>query len=43
MRLNDNAMGELSKTTLRLGNNHEVQIVVGLDQIKATVKELSSN
>ena len=42
MRMNQNAMGELKKTTLRLGGHHEVNIVVGNDQIKAVVRELSA-
>ena len=33
-------MGELRKTTLRLGNSHEVRIVVGAEQIKAKIIEL---
>ena len=41
MRMNAGKMGELRKTTLRLGNEHEVRIVVGSDQIKAVVRELS--
>lgn len=31
MRMNHNTMGELKKTTLRLGSHHEVNIVVGND------------
>jgi hypothetical protein len=37
MRLNGNAMGDLKKTTLLLGKNHEVTIIVGEDSIKASV------
>lgn len=33
---------QLRKTTLQLGNHHQVSIVVGSDQIKAVVKELSA-
>ncbi len=40
MRLNSGSLGELKKTTLRLGNDHEVRIVVGADQIKAVVREI---
>ena len=43
MRTTGNAPGELRKTTLLLGNNHEVRIVVGADQIKAVVRELNNN
>jgi hypothetical protein len=42
MRLNDNAMGELKKTTLRLGNSHLVNIVVGADSIKASIRDMAS-
>jgi hypothetical protein len=41
MRMNHGAMGDLRKTTLRLGSHHEVSIVLGNDQIKAVVKEIS--
>ena len=40
MRMNNNETGELKKTTLRLGNNHEMRIVVGADQITAQIDEL---
>lgn len=40
MKMNNNQPGELRKTTLRIGNHHEVSIVVGSDQIKAVVKEI---
>jgi hypothetical protein len=42
MRMNNNVMGDLRKTTLRLGNTHEISIVVGNEQIKAIVKEIVS-
>lgn len=42
MKLNDNAMGDLKKTTFRIGQSHEISIVVGNDQIKAVVKEINS-
>ena len=42
MRLNDNAMGDLKKTTLLLGDNHEITIIVGADNIKASVKEINN-
>jgi hypothetical protein len=42
MRLNDNAMGELKKTTLRLGTTHLVNIVVGADSIKASIRDMAS-
>jgi len=35
-----NSIQELKKTTLRLGNKHEVQIVVGAESIKAVVAEI---
>ena len=31
MKFNNNQMGDLKKTTLRIGNHHEVSIVVGSD------------
>ena len=34
---------QLRKTTLRLGNSHEVRIVVGADQIKAVVREIGES
>lgn len=42
MRLNSGSTttGDLRKTTLRLGNSHEVRIVVGSDRIKAVVREV---
>lgn len=40
MRSNGGQCGELRKTTLRLGNSHEVRIVVGSDRIKAVVREI---
>jgi hypothetical protein len=40
MRLNSGSLGDLKKATLRLGNDHEVRIVVGVDQIKAVVREI---
>lgn len=40
MRANGGQCGELHKTTLRLGNSHEVRIVVGSDRIKAVVREI---
>lgn len=43
MKMNDNAVGELKKTTLLLGDDHEVHIVVTADQIKASIKEISTN
>jgi len=39
MCLGEIQAGSLKKTTLRLGNQHEVQIVVGADSIKASVTE----
>ena len=43
MRMNQQAMGDLKRTTLRLGQNHEVSIIVGADQIKAIVREISAS
>ena len=40
MRLNQGQTGELRKTTLRLGDSHEVRIVVGAERIKAVVREI---
>ena len=40
MRLNQGQTGELRKTTLRLGDSHEVRIVVGTERIKAVVREI---
>lgn len=40
MRMNQNVMGDLKKTTIRLGNNHEMNIIVGAENIKAIVKEI---
>jgi len=42
MRMNQNAMGDLKKTTIRIGGNHEISFVVGNDQVKAVVKEISA-
>ena len=42
MRMNSNSMGELRKTTLRVGK-HEINIVVGMEVIKASVKEVYSS
>jgi hypothetical protein len=42
MRMNQNAMGDLKKTTIRLGGHHEVSFVVGNDQVKAVVKEIQA-
>ena len=39
MKMNQNAMGEFKKTTLRIGT-HEISIVVGAEVIKASVKEI---
>ena len=39
MRMNGGQTGELRKSTLRLGDKHEVSIVVGTDHIKAVVRE----
>ena len=33
---------ELKKTVLRLGNEHEVRIVVGAEHIKAVVREIGA-
>ena len=41
MRLNNDQTGDLRKTTLRLGQHHEISIVIGSDQIKAVVKEIN--
>jgi hypothetical protein len=41
MKANNSVMGDLRKTTLRLGNGHEVTFVQGNDQIKAIIKEIS--
>lgn len=48
MKFNNNQMGELKKTTLRLssansGITHEVNIAIGSDKIQAVVKEVSSS
>ena len=40
MRMNGGQPGELRKSTLRLGDKHEVSIVVGAEHIKAVVREL---
>lgn len=34
------AVGDLKRTVLRLGDEHELRIVVGAEHIKAVVKEL---
>ena len=43
MKMNQSAMGDLKKTTLRLGGHHEISFVVGNDQIKAVVKEIGTD
>ena len=40
MRLNHGQTGDLRKTTLRLGDSHEIRIVMGADRIKAVVLEI---
>lgn len=41
--MNENKGGELKKTTLRLGNDHELNIaIIGGDQIKCIVKEIEN-
>ncbi len=40
MRLNHGQTGDLKKTTLRLGDSHELRIVMGADRIKAVVLEI---
>ena len=40
MRMNGNQLGDLHQTTLRLGNAHEVKIVVNPENITALVKEI---
>ena len=40
--MNGGQPGDLKKTTLRLGNNHEVRIVVGQENIKAVVREVAA-
>ena len=42
MKMNNGTMGDLKKTTLRVGS-HEVSIVVGEEVIKASVKEVHAN
>ena len=42
MRMNNNEPGDLRKTTLRVGK-HEINIVVGAEVIKASVKEVYSS
>ena len=42
MRMNDNEMKDLRKTTLRVGK-HEINIVVGNEVVKASVKEVYSS
>ncbi|CDW84524.1 UNKNOWN [Stylonychia lemnae] len=42
MKLNNNSTGDLKKTTLRIGNSHEISIAVGSDAIKAVVREVNS-
>ena len=42
MRQTGGAVGDLKKTVLRLGDEHEVHIVVGAENIKAVVKEIGA-
>ena len=42
MKQTGGAVGDLKKTVLRLGDEHEVRIVVGAEHIKAVVKEVGA-
>ena len=41
IKMNDKSCGDLKKSTLRLGANHEVTIIVTGELIKCVFKELA--
>jgi hypothetical protein len=43
MRLIQGQSGDLKKITLRLGDSHEVRVVMGADRIKAVVREIADS
>ena len=43
MKHTGGAVGDLKKTVLRLGDNHEIRIVVGAENIKAVVREAGAD
>jgi hypothetical protein len=43
MKHTGGGVGDLKKTVLRLGDNHEIRIVVGAENIKAVVREAGAD